>query len=360
MILTKQVEIKWARTIIKWYEDKGYIYTNLGDKFIVKIEDLKGFSKVKVNVQCDRCGKILKNRNYSNILKSREKQHKTDDYCNSCARRENIDVVRELFYKNNYTPLFIDSDYITAHSKLNYMCNIHPDKIRYITYTDLYSGKGCKDCGKQKLADLKRIDFCNIINIFKSKNMTLVSNRLDYNTRDSILTYICDIHPEFGIQYTTYNNVRNCSSTCEICIKENSSGKNHPAWNGGITKISYYLREYIKEWKKDSIKNSNYKCIITGQRFDVVHHIYSYNKIIEETFEALNMEIKPLVSNYSLDELEKLKLKVLELHYKHEYGVCITNQIHDLFHSLYGKGNNTPDQWNDFTNKIKAGEIKIA
>lgn len=357
MILTKEVEIKWARTTKQWYENKGYVYTGLGDKFIVKIEDLKGKTKVKVDIRCDKCGEILKNRDYNNIINQRERNQTTKDCCKSCSKKLNIKTIRNLFYHNNYIPLFLGSDYINTKIKLPYICQKHPEETRYITYDSLKGGSGCWECAREKMADTQRMDFDKLKQIFKNKNMTLISDETEYDTRDSILLYICDKHPEISVQSTTYNNVRNCNCTCSACIKENSYGENHPRWNGGISQINHYLRGCIELWKKDGMQQCNYKCIISNERFNVIHHLYGFDKIIEETFSTLNIEIKPLLVNYSIEELENLKDKLLELHYKYGLGVCLRGDIHSLFHKLYGRGNNTPEQFYEFKSKIESGEI---
>ena len=50
MILTKELDIKWAPSSKKYYEEKGYKFTKLGDTFVVKTEDLSKSSHHKVRV----------------------------------------------------------------------------------------------------------------------------------------------------------------------------------------------------------------------------------------------------------------------------------------------------------------------
>ncbi|MBO3356264.1 hypothetical protein [Clostridium perfringens] len=69
-------------------------------------------------------------------------------------------------------------------------------------------------------------------------------------------------------------------------------------WLGGITDISQALRETIVEWKKDSMKKCNYKCVLSGEKFDNIHHLYPFNLIIKETFSDLNLKIQKSLSCY--------------------------------------------------------------
>jgi len=55
--------------------------------------------------------------------------------------------------------------------------------------------------------------------------------------------------------------------------------------------------------------------------------------------------------------LKKVKDKCLKLHYKYGLGVCIRKDIHELFHNLYGRGNNTPEQFKEFTQRYQNGEF---
>ena len=49
------IEIKWQNKTRKYYESKGYLFTNYGDSFFVKAKDLPKSSNVKVEVICDFC-----------------------------------------------------------------------------------------------------------------------------------------------------------------------------------------------------------------------------------------------------------------------------------------------------------------
>ena len=50
MILTKELDIKWVPSSKKYYEEKGYKFTKLGDTFTVKVEDLSRSSHYKVKI----------------------------------------------------------------------------------------------------------------------------------------------------------------------------------------------------------------------------------------------------------------------------------------------------------------------
>ena len=149
----------------------------------------------------------------------------------------------------------------------------------------------------------------------------------------------------------------NMHSGCPKCKKLDVSGENHWNWKGGITPIHNYLRSSLLKWKRDSMKNCNYKCIITGDRFEDIHHLYSFSNILFESLNELNFQLYKDINNYTITELKILEKKVLEVHYRYPLGVCITNNIHKLFHLIYGRVNNTPEQWEEFVSKKLYQEV---
>ena len=135
---------------------------------------------------------------------------------------------------------------------------------------------------------------------------------------------------------------------CPECVNRNSLGENHPNWKGGITPLHNYLRRHILQWKKDSMETCGFKCAITGKRFDVIHHLYGFDQILEETMKICDLPIYDKVNKYTEGELLLLETTCLKLHYKYGLGICLTEGIHKLFHLEYKYGNNSIEQFTNF------------
>lgn len=124
----------------------------------------------------------------------------------------------------------------------------------------------------------------------------------------------------------------------------------------GYENIIKFLRGHIQEWKNKSLEDCNYQCVLTGSKDFQIHHLYSFNMIVKETFEIL--EQKGLlktnnIEDYSKEELDGVLKIFLEIHNNYPLGVCVRNDIHDLFHKIYGSGGNTEIQWELFVADYK-------
>ena len=179
----------------------------------------------------------------------------------------------------------------------------------------------------------------------------------EFKFRNTI-TYSC---PKGHIETRPYASLWR-RKNCTICTKEENkikySKENASNWQGGLTELKTYLSKFIVQWKKDSMENSNYKCVITGKRFEDIHHLQSFNLLLKESLEELNFELKNTIGEYDSDQITLLVNKLIEVHYRYPLGIALTKKWHNKFHKLYGMGDNTPDQWNDFIQKIKFGKIK--
>jgi len=112
--------------------------------------------------------------------------------------------------------------------------------------------------------------------------------------------------------------------------------------------LSEFIRRNNLDWKYKSMRNCNYKCIITNERFDDIHHMYGLNLILNEVLSYLNIEIKNTMDDYSDKELSSILYTFRDFQNKYPLGVCLKKEIHNEFHSIYGFGNNTLEQWDDF------------
>lgn len=117
--------------------------------------------------------------------------------------------------------------------------------------------------------------------------------------------------------------------------------------------LSEYVRRNNLAWKKESMKDCKYKCVLSGKRFDDIHHIYGLNLILNETLEYLGIAVKNTMDDYSDKELKNILITFREKQFKYPLGVCLSKEIHMLFHNNYGYGHNTPEQWEDFVSNYK-------
>ena len=135
-------------------------------------------------------------------------------------------------------------------------------------------------------------------------------------------------------------------------------GELNPNYKGGISALYQELRRNIKQWKLDSMENCNYKCFLSNNRFDHIHHLYSFECIVKDTLEETGLPLYENISWYTQDELQKLIDKCLEIHYRHPLGICLEEKYHMKFHSEFSYGNNTPEQFYEFIENYYNGKYK--
>lgn len=120
--------------------------------------------------------------------------------------------------------------------------------------------------------------------------------------------------------------------------------------------LNKIFRGQLGTWKELSMKQCGYQCVLTGSKDFEVHHLYSFNAILEECFELFemnNMLHGTSHTDYSSDEINNMIDIFKTVHEKYPLGVCIRKDIHKDFHRLYGLGNNTPEQWEEYVKLYK-------
>ena len=138
------------------------------------------------------------------------------------------------------------------------------------------------------------------------------------------------------------------------------SGEKHHNWKGGITPISTYLRVLNEQWFKDCKQQTNYTCELTGKVGGNLHthHLKAFNTIVLEAHELYNIEIHEIIGEYTQEELHKLEEYVASWHKDNSNAVVLCEVVHDLFHNLYGYGNNTKEQFEEFKQRYLNGEFQ--
>lgn len=120
--------------------------------------------------------------------------------------------------------------------------------------------------------------------------------------------------------------------------------------------LTKFLRGQIYQWKKRSMENCNFKCVLTGSKDFAIHHIISFNIIIKDFISEYDIAVKDDFEDYTVDELNKLSEDFVKYHDKYCLGVCVEKSLHMTFHKMYGDINDE-EQWNLFVKKYNEGEI---
>ena len=217
---------------------------------------------------------------------------------------------------------------------------------------------GCKICkGKNgKYHSYKEKDFNKD---FSEYGLTFIKFIDGCFNQDSRFEYEC----EFGhINTRTIKQFRKnkrCPDCAMIAWGKRYGGRNGINWKGGVTQMGIFFRQIIKGWKLESAKKYNYRCAITGEIFDEIHHLHPLHLIIKEALSELNLESKETMAEYTDDELLILSNKLIEVHNRYPLGVPLTFEAHKKFHNIYSY-TPTPENFYEFQQNIKSGNIIIS
>ena len=115
-------------------------------------------------------------------------------------------------------------------------------------------------------------------------------------------------------------------------LNSNQYGSNNPNWNPNLTEEERKNKrdnKTYREWRTKVFERDCWTCQITGIKGKkiVAHHLQSY---------ANNKELRYDINN----------------------GVTITEDIHRLFHKIYGYLNNTKEQFEEFKERYKNKEFE--
>ena len=244
----------------------------------------------------------------------------------------------------------LSTKHLGGNNKLRYLCSKHGEHS--ITYSNFSKGRGCPKCGRESASEKTKSLYSVVKDSFEKRGYILIST--EYINTHSKLQYLCHKHGEHSI---THANLLS-GFGCPGCAIENNSGENNKSWKGGITSLNQYLRSQIINWVKESIESANYTCCITGMRGKSleVHHQYGFNLLVNDTMSYVRLPIKQSVGEYTKEDLEAIRSAFIMKHNMYS-PIVLQKEIHTLFHNIYGRGNNTPQQFQEFSKRYKLNEF---
>ena len=157
---------------------------------------------------------LITDRTEAAITTKRKKMGKT-----KTNKKYNIDIVKRDFERKDY--ILLSEEFIDCVHNLDYICEKHKDKgVQKLSYGHMLEGKGCKYCGVIKQGLKRRTvtdDQCK--QVCEEKNFKYIRNEIENQCR--VIFYICNNHPEVGIQKMRLGNMRRkFIKGCPFCKKK--------------------------------------------------------------------------------------------------------------------------------------------
>jgi hypothetical protein len=254
--------------------------------------------------------------------------------CKSCgyersasARSYDYAYVKQTFEDSGC--ILLESAYLNNMTPLKYICSCgRSTKARFIEFQ---RGSRCKQCGIEKVKSKLRFDFEYVSKVFEENGCKLLETQ--YINTATPMKYMCECG---NISTIRFNNLQQ-GNRCEKCGIEKISGENNYNYNPNIpleervTKRNYTA---YSEWRREVFSRDKYTCQCCGKIGGniVAHHLDGYNWCVEKRTDITN-------------------------------GVTLCEYCHDIeydgsFHNVYGCGNNTHEQYNEWIlNKRKQDAI---
>ena len=343
-LIIEKIRIKWHPSNKKHFESLGYKWTKKGEEFEVWSNELSKGSNIIVRGICDECGKNL-TWAYKDYIKYLKDEGRI--YCRECSNRL-FGKEKELKTKLSKTKTFYD--WCIENNKQDIL-----DRWDY----------ELNECSPKEIcwSSGNKYYFKCLINSEHKSGLKLINSltqggegSIRCNQCNSIAQYIINKHGEefFDKIWSDKNNIdpffasfnstiecwwncpdgkhepfkRSCNGStyydykCHKCVLENNKGEKHHNWNPNLTNEEREKGRKIEgynDFVRETLKRDNYTCQYCGHYSTnlIVHHLNGYDNFKDQRVDIKN-------------------------------GITLCKKCHKEFHKLYGYGNNTKKQFEEF------------
>lgn len=236
--------------------------------------------------------------------------------CPYCARNIKLDIhyVKTKMLEINENIEILSEEYIGNSHPLNCRCKVCGNEWS-TSWSNLQNKTGCKSCviENRKLTLEKVKEMLYKIN----RNIVILSN--EYH--GSAVKLLCKCKLDDHEWMASWDNLKQ-GKGCPKCGVAINSRENHWKWNSELTdkeREDKRLDPQNALWRNTIFENNNYTCELCGKIGGVLnaHHKDGYHWCKERRLDLTN-------------------------------GVCLCEDCHNKFHTLYGKKHNTEQQWLEF------------
>jgi hypothetical protein len=237
------------------------------------------------------------------------------------AKKHDIGYIKSLFKSKGVE--LLDEIYVSYNSPLRFKCacgNEHKTSTYNLTRGKIH----CPSCYRIKRGESIKIPKEEIFAFIESKGYKIKSQ--EYNKVTDKLNLVCPKGHEVSVSVRSF---KQNEGRCRKCLFEDKVGESHPSFKHGRSKEDRLNRNLCKvehnKWKRAILSKFGYRCAICGKqdgRRLCAHHLNGYNWDVE--------------NRYNIDN-----------------GIILCKEHHDGFHKVYGKGDNTIAQFNQFLESLR-------
>ena len=334
-------------------EIKDFLFEKYGDDIEVLSTEYEN-SKEPLLVRC-KCG-----RTYWRTFNKLRSGFITCKKCRydglSELYRTPFDKVLQTLQDNECD--YISGEYINGSSKLVVKCSC--GNIFERSYAKIISGQNkCLECSKQKIIEAKtKYTAEEAYDLFNQHGFVCIGPYKNAYTKVECICrncHRCDL-------ILSEILMKPYGKGCKQCSLDSAKSNNSTLYKGGTSKISYGIRQSLYKWRDHIRELYNDTCPITGKQSDdcVVHHLISldtiYKKVLKEMGIITDIKMSESVNSFpDYTIYDQLKQNIVLLHNTENIkGILIAKEIHIEFHKKYGRGNNTPEQFDEFLKETYA------
>lgn len=238
-----------------------------------------------------------------------------DGQLNKFHRRNpyTIDNIKLYLNKNYENIILISETYINNNSVLKFKCLKHD----FIFEKALEGFKGCPKCIGSYSYSLDETR-----DILKSINPNIKILR-EYKNKHNNRLFECECLIDGNIWSASFSDLITFKHGCLTCANRNKIGEGNPYYNHNKTDEERETRREYTEyysWRNEVYERDNYICICCG--YDKGHNLNAHH-----------------LNGYNWDKEHRTDVN---------NGVTLCKNCHDKFHNIYGYGDNTKEQFEEF------------
>lgn len=304
----------------------------------------------KVECKCEYCGKLFK-RIESEVIKN--KHH----YCSEECKQKG------MYWSDEDTNLLIENFHTMSYKEMTNIFSSYKT-VDEIKRRAVYIGLTKSRKWTQEEIDIliqyySTTPIQNVMDLLPNKTLLSIRGQAKVQNLKSFY-YLSRKYTDEENEYLKNNYLNKTDDELAEHLKRDPNAIGQHLWVLGLKRpyctnnydgLAEYIRSRLYGWKNEVRKQNNYTCAITGTRSNVVvHHIYGFNLLLAETIDNLQLDVYKDLSKYSDEQLDRLVDEFLSLQEYYGQYICISEKVHKHFHNIYGYGNNTKQQWDEFVN----------